>query len=293
MTFKRFGHHHRVFGLVALISSLYSTTAISADATSSFDESRFAAVDGLNAKLDLGYLSFDSNLAIGDIEGGVAIGSISLPVGERFGLQVDVGLGRFNGNSTVGDIDSFGVGGHFFTRDPDVGLLGVYGDYVELDIGAVEVESMQLGVEAEVYLGQVSFEAFAGANTVEVGATERTFASLDFTTAYYVNDDFRIEGGVSREFNETLGNIGFEAMLPSPDNNFSVYANASFGDDQESVQAGIRLYFGQSTKSLKDRHRQDDPKERVFNFNGLDLQEFLPATRMPMMCGEGTGYSCT
>ncbi|MEM9330716.1 MAG: hypothetical protein AAGA53_05280 [Pseudomonadota bacterium] len=290
---SRWFERGRVLGFAALISSLYSTTAISADAVSSFDEGRLPAVDGLNGKLDFSYLNFDTSASADDVGGGVVIGSLSTPIGEQFGFQVDVGFGNFDGSNAAPDIDTFGIGGHLFTRDPDVGLLGIYGDYVELDFGAVDVSSIQVGVEAEFYLDQVSLEAFVGSNTVEAGANDQTFASLDFTVGYYVNDDFRIEGGVTREFNQTVGSVGFETILPTDDNNLSVYANASFGDDQESVRAGVRVYLGQSTKSLKDRHRQDDPFERLFDFNSLVLEEVLFGIQPITMCGEGSGYSCT
>ena len=287
----------RTLGTAALLASLYSTTVLAADPE--LDMNSLPAVSGINGKIDFSYMYLDTGTVAGDISGGVAVGSLTFPVAHRFGLQVDAGFGRFNSSTAAGDIDTAGIGAHFFARDPEMGLIGLYGHYVKADFAGIDLYSYKYGVEAEYYLNQLSFEAFAGAENVRANGNSESYASLDFTAAYYVNDNFRVDAGVSHQFDETLGKVGFEAALPIFSNNTSLYANASFGNDGHGVRAGIKIYLGADDgKSLKDRHRQDDPPERMMNFNGLDLSKFedpkpmfkpLPPKYKPVACGEYGG----
>ena len=78
--------------------------------------------------------------------------AFSFPVGDMFGIQADLTA-----------LDAFGetaVGGaaHFFTRDPNSYLLGVYGGYV--DAGPANI--WYIGPEAELYLDNISIEAVGG-----------------------------------------------------------------------------------------------------------------------------------
>jgi len=67
-------------------------------------------------------------------------------------------------------------------------------------------------------------------------------------------------GGVGQDDDKTRGIFGAEfqpgfAAVPG----LSFFADGEIGeDDYYSALAGIRYYFG-PTKSLKNRHRQDDP----------------------------------
>ncbi len=268
-----------IVGLTSIVAMLHASTALTADLTPDAPE-RLPAVSGINGKLDFSYLYLDVDAPVGvpvdSVDGGLAVGSITFPIKERFGLQIDAGFGRFDAGSTVGDIDSYGIGAHLFTRDPEVGLFGFYAHYLKTDFGPLELDSTKFGVEAEWYVNNVTLEGFAGVDHIDSDTNDETYANLDFTAAYYVNDNIRVEAGVLHQFDTTLGSVGFEAALPAFENNTSIYANAEFADGETSARAGIRIYFGGGNKSLKDRHRQDDPKERLVNFNGLNLADFVP-----------------
>ena len=56
----------------------------------------------------------------------------------------------------------------------------------------------------------------------------------------------------------------------------SVTADARLGEDGAvSALAGLRFYFGDDGKSLIDRHRQDDPRDRGFDlFAAAGTQAF-------------------
>lgn len=55
-------------------------------------------------------------------------------------------------------------------------------------------------------------------------------------------------------------------MLPFASNNIALFGDAKFGDDTQDYRVGLKLYFGESGKSLIARHREDDPKERLLDF---------------------------
>lgn len=251
---------------------LWATTAIalalggSASAADMQDaapvETSKPAVSGLNAKLELGYLylnvdGFDSG------SGAYGIGSVSAPLGERFGVQVDAGYARVNTNP---DMSVGGVAVHGFWRDPDKALLGAYAHYARANIGFGNANSVRLGGEAELYLDRVSIEGFAGADIVSRPGNDDTSFAGNLTAAFYATDNFRIDAGVSHSFDQTFGKIGAEAMLPFAANNVSLFGAARFANDVQDYRVGLKVYFGESGKSLKARHREDDPKEQLLDF---------------------------
>ena len=66
-------------------------------------------------------------------------GQFTAPVGQDFGLQLEGGGGAVNGH------DYYGVGGHLFTRDPDLYLLGLFGAYTEA--ADLNVKAARAGAE--------------------------------------------------------------------------------------------------------------------------------------------------
>lgn len=240
--------------------------ALSADFSERFEGGK-PAVSGLNGKVDFGYMYLDFDGLPEHVNGAYGIGTITAPVGERFGLQIDAGLiGLYPTAAGTVDADGGGVGGHFFWRDPDQGLVGAYAHYVALGSSFADVDLVRYGVEGEFYIDRVTLEGFAGADTVDGGGASETYANLDFGASYYVTDNVKLSAGVRRAFDQTSGIVGAEAMLPFASNNVSLYANAQFSDETTSVRAGLRVYFGQPDKSLIARHREDDPESMLFDF---------------------------
>ena len=64
--------------------------------------------------------------------------TITLPVSHSFGFQADTLYSR------IGAGDFYGGAGHFFWRDPDIGLIGLAGGYLYRS----GVDTFQLGPEA-------------------------------------------------------------------------------------------------------------------------------------------------
>jgi hypothetical protein len=130
------------------------------------------AVDGLNGKLDVFGGAGQSNaLSINSIGalspyatnssanwngiGGV-VGTVTVPLGHDFGAQIDLGSGAF-GNRANGS-----GAGHLFWRDPDYGLVGVYGSGI-YSARAGGRTQWNAAAEIERYIGPITGKALLGA----------------------------------------------------------------------------------------------------------------------------------
>lgn len=217
------------------------------------------AVSGVNGKLALEGGAWDAN-SVNNEELIQGIPSLSMPLGCAFGLQLDAGVGEF------GDASAVGAGGHLFTRDPNSYLFGVHATYEDwsFDAPALDVESFKIGAEAELYLGNVSLEAWAGLED-----TNRTNSDVfgKVTAAFYATDDLRFSVGVRHAADVTSGAIGAEWQMP--DMPLALTADAEFGEnDYQAFAVGAKFYLGAEQKSLINRHRQDDPDDGLFDFVG-------------------------
>ncbi|MCP4308930.1 MAG: hypothetical protein GY788_29480, partial [bacterium] len=112
------------------------------------------AVDGINAKAS----------GFGGAVGGRALyggeGSVAMPLGFQYGLQIDGLVAGFE-NQTQGDVTIGAIAGHLFWRDPSRGLLGAYGHYVHADAFS-GVDLYAGAAEAALYLGRFTLEGIAG-----------------------------------------------------------------------------------------------------------------------------------
>ena len=153
--------------------------AYAADAFLAPDPTLFLpAVSAPNLKLDgFAGTKFDRSF-----EGGT--GALSLPLGQSFGLQIDGMVGAWDGATFAG------TAGHFFWRDPNRALIGVYGSYSNLSrFGGVSIG--KLAFEGELYLGRFSIETLLGHEGGDIPS--RLYAVVDI--AHYFTDDFRASIG--------------------------------------------------------------------------------------------------
>lgn len=238
------------------------------------------AVSEINGKIDFGYLHFNAETPAANImDDGHAYavqGALSLPLGHKFGLQIDAGVMSGDFDALIGDysVDGRGIGAHLFWRDPGVGLLGAYAHYADYDLGNPindEITNLRYGVEAEAYLGQVTLRGFAGMDKLDIGAFgDDHFFAGTAEVQFYATDNLVLSAGVERSFETTAFTIGVEAMADLGGISPTLYADASFSDDNRTVMAGLRFYFGSGSKSLIRRHREDDPEIGIFsNFASL------------------------
>lgn len=192
---------------------------------------------------------------------GSAAGSLSVPLGDRFGAQFDASIHTSLGTSGGGAL-------HLFTRDPDSYLAGITGAVVRTGVGTIGA----VGGEAELYFGDFSIEAWAGVAGIDydaAAAIDKTgfFALADL--AYYPTEDLRLSLGASSILGYEAVRFGAEYQVNAFDTPFSLTGKVQLGEDGAvAAQAGVRFYFGGQGNSLAERHRRDDPPNRSLDLFG-------------------------
>ncbi len=197
-----------------------------------------ASADGLEANL-----------------GGLA-GSLAIPAGYAFGIQLDGALGKVDSNGF------YAAGGHFFWRDPGQGMFGLYAGYAKLDaFGGQTVK--RLGVEAERFIGNLTLRGAVGVRDSATGASTYGNAKLD----YYWTPNLKTSSGVAYE-GQTFYSSNAEYQFVSDDTaGMSLYYESNYrSNDNYQVLGGLKITFGKSM-SLIDRHRRQDPDLML----GVDL----------------------
>ncbi|MBK1867375.1 hypothetical protein [Taklimakanibacter albus] len=234
-----------------LVMTAFGGAAVAADAV---EPGCVPAVSAVNGKVEGAGGYADSENEKGDLawEAG---GSLSLPLGCLLGFQADIGA------SNKLDDTQYGAIGHLFIRDPQTYLFGVTGGGVDGD----DTKLYAVGPEAEVYLGNLTLEAWGGYLNIDQddgGGKDSGFIIGD--VAYYPTDDLRLSVGGKLVDDQQGLRAGFEYQIGGMP--MSVYSKADYGDDDFfSILGGLRFYFGGEDKSLIRRHREDDPRNRTFD----------------------------
>jgi hypothetical protein len=221
------------------------------------------AVDGINGKI-AGY---------GGGENGSkgfygTVGSLSIPLAQQWGLQLDGDLGS---NSGIG----YHAGAaHLFWRDPSIGLLGAYISYLHDNgtenavLGHISANTARFAAEGEYYLNRWTLKGLAGVETVSINSNvvplsvpNRFFAHASI--GYYVTDNFKLSAGHAYTFGTHFLTLKAEHGFALGGGRMaSLFAHGWVGEGgNNGALAGLRIYFGQRDKSLMDRHRQDDPED--------------------------------
>jgi len=232
------------------------------------------AVSGPNAKISIygGYV--EQNVSDGGAFG--LEGSFTAPLGYSFGFQADGSLGVLDGEF-VGT-----VGGHIFWRDPSVGLIGGYSSYEVNE--AADSNRFRVALEGQAYFDRVTLEGLIGWEQLDNdfgGDADELLALANI--AFYPTDDLRLYVGYRRFAGLDLAAGGLEYQLSSGflGNGTSIYVEGRVGDDDyASVNGGLRVFFGQGSKSLIRRHREDDP---IFEY----LSYYMPGMEIVRECDEG------
>ena len=244
---------------------------------------RQSAVAEVNGKVD--YSGGDMNSA----EGHNFNASITLPVSHQFGFQADALYSR------ISDLNFYGGAGHFFWRDPNIGLLGVSGGYLCRD-GADRVDTYQAGAEGEFYWHRFTFGFFGGIGSIHYQYSA-PFIDTDPTrfvgrvsADYYVLENLRAGASFTTAFNENLGKGELEYQTPI--NGIALTGEAAWGNNgYHQWLLGVRYYFG-GKKTLRDRQRQDDPPglmSQVLHSLGLYGAEFNRRANSYIAANPGTG----
>lgn len=213
------------------------------------------AVSDFNAKFSVEGGLYDN------LDAGLLQGSVTGPIGDDFGLQIDGDAGPIAGDAMAG------LGGHLFTRDPSRYLLGLYGSYHSWN----RIGITRAALEGEGYFGPITVSGVAGWEDIDVPTTDdglrvltkdssHGFGMIDLS--YYVRDNLRLGIGYHYVAQASLGAPEIEYMPHWADMPISLFARGLFGeDDHTTATAGIRFHFGPDKgKSLIRRDREDDPR---------------------------------
>ena len=263
-------------GFVAAASAILMSAApgLAADMAGGVPAFAKTAVDGVNGKVEAFFGPSDYRIVAGRGDSantfGIA-GSVSAPLGQSFGMQIDVA-----GASRDGDFAGAGAG-HFFWRDPSKALFGVYGSYSRR--GGLNEQNVRLGLEGEAYFGRFTIGGVAGFERtiassgilfvpfgpalVTQGSENRFFNAIDLS--FYATDNFRLSVGHRYSSGIHMGAVGAEYMVPTGAGvSYSFFAEGRVGEQRfAAAMAGVRVYFGQKDKTLIRRHREDDPPNYV------------------------------
>lgn len=210
------------------------------------------AVSGINGKISLlGGSLFDEGY-------GALAGSISVPVGVRYGLQLDGAVGTHDGEFIGGGA------GHLFWRDPTIGLLGLFGSYTYHD--SLDGSVSRIGVEGEYYWDRVTLKGVVGAEFFDVDVPtdvdeENFFAFSDLS--YYPLDNLELSVGHRYTAETHALALGIEYQLDQQvfSSGVALFAEGRIGEnDYEGIWGGVTFYIGDD-KSLIRRHREDDPDD--------------------------------
>lgn len=208
-------------------------------------------------------------------------GAYSMPLGERYGLQIDGLVGSWAGHTF------YGTAGHLFWRDPAVGLAGVYGAFKHVDTPTGS-NLGQIAFEGEYYMPQATVRGKIGWEGLDLPS--RVFGKLDLD--WYATPDlalsigYRYTGGVS-----ALA-LGAEWLTGHQvgGHRLALFGEGRVGENNHnSVLAGMKLYNGPS-QTLMDKHRRDDPEI------DKDLTAFSdklkPVPSLPFCDGETITEGC-
>ena len=192
-----------------------------------------------------------------------AMGALTAPLGDKWGLQIEAGGGGIGGDG------AFGAAAHAFRRDPDTYLAGLFVAYANMD--DADVSATRAGGEVEWYFEKLTLLAAAGyQSSDDLGDT--AFGGVELRV--YATDDFALSAGAAAQEDASYGRMGAEwRFAPSSMPGVALRAEAALGeDDYSSVMGGLTVYFGEDA-TLKDRHRKQDPDSALFNmFQGLQAQ---------------------
>ncbi len=240
------------FVLCLICATTLSALASEPDAGPNVMNQPKPAVDGINGKF-----SIEKDVTDEDLVGGT--GSLTIPLGHQFGLQLDGHIA--NAGDSQLDIPIYAGVAHLFWRDPDKGMVGLYGGTMRVDVlGGLDFHAGAL--EFAKYWPNVTLKGL-------IGFTEGDIVDASFlehiSLAYYMTDNLRVDVSHSFRFDHHVFHAGGEwAFGHHRGAATSMFVESSMLENGDaSALLGLRLYLGQSEKSLIRRHREDDPEDEL------------------------------
>jgi hypothetical protein len=218
------------------------------------------AVTELNGKVSTGHGEYNKD------SGYFYDASITTPLLDNLGFQLD-GLYQRAGGETFQ-----GIGGQLFWRDANA-LLGGSAGIIDND----NIEATELSLMGEYFLENFTLGAKAGWSSVSFGGPFGNSFNIDpdekgaygkLYLIYYPSDNMALTLTGENRFDATYFEAEAEYALPL--DGLTVFASMVEGENHyEQNFFGLRYYFGAS-KSLKQRHRLDDPANMLHSiFKGI------------------------
>lgn len=182
-------------------------------------------------------------------------GLVSAPIGDGLGLQVDVASGQ------LGDKVLASGSAHLFTREPESFLVGVFASTYVQETGPFDRGLLNVGVEAEFYIGDVTVLAQSGYRYRELSTYKnpKPFAGLHMK--WYLDENLVVNGGATSiaegEEDQQISRAGLEWM---PElgviSGLSVRLDWSRLENRdEALLAGLTYHFGHGA-TLKRQDRE-------------------------------------
>lgn len=220
------------------------------------------AVSALNGKIEGTYGEVNDSYSRG------VAGSLSIPVAESWGIQFD------SLYQHAAQDDYYGLGAHFFTRKSETGLLGV----VAGGIHSGTIDNFAVAIEGEYYLPWLTVGGFAGYDNVQSNGTVVTyspkvtnrddFAIVNLYVAAYPTENLMLRFDYLNRIDKNFYN--FQVEYQTPVKGLSAFGLIGFGDNNFfQLMGGVRYYIGKD-KTLKARHRQDDPSNILNDMQGTN-----------------------
>ena len=235
------------------LTTATATLALSTSFTAAVadGEAQLPAVSAPNGKLRVGGFGADGSKK--SDEGLFEVrGSYTAPITYSTGFQIDGVIASVNG----GDDNWGALAGHYFWRDPDDYLIGLYGEVDWLG----EHTYGTIAAEGELYLGRFTLTSVTG---IQVGDFDTSFLTNSYVN-FYPDDDVLIGVGFRNDHAGGFFQAKAEYQAFPDHSGMTLFADGQFNDDDTRVFAGVKFHFGQ-TKSLIRRHREDDPGEDTPN----------------------------
>lgn len=209
-------------------------------------------------------------------------GAYSLAVTDNMSAQVDVNIEQYSGlndySQDVKSNESYTL--HASFRDPQTGLIGIYGGQARTDLNHYDGYEMDYwGVEGQYYLSNatVYLQLAQGDKTNSDGEAEGFVSGANGRAAfrYFINDDFMIqpsyEVGHSDKFIDSADEGSFNIREISAEmrliKSMPLYGKVSFRESQYDSKkgendsldevvygVGVNYYFGTTSLKHNDRY---------------------------------------
>lgn len=185
---------------------------------------------------------------------------------QAFGLNATLPMGQSVGSqiqAAIGSDDYYGLGGHLFLRDEDMGAFGTFGSFETM----LDEEMLRLGLRGEAYFSGLTLGGQIGSQS----GTVRDGLLLKGDVALYPSSSFVLRSGYEKSPEKSYGRAGVEwvpsfSMAPG----LSIFSDAQFdGDGFDRVMLGLKLHFGSQGATLMERDRNNLGSNFIYNVSPL------------------------